>query len=828
MNMDKASVLRENLRRLQSYTGQGTPSEDDGMNERTSEDQDEETEEDQESIYSESSASELDNFDTLMGHRFEPTLENQVFLNQMYIFLLDVGTKMLTERLEENFKQQASLRGAVFVPTRKYYNISERPLSYSFFGFPYFTDEEGCPPPSNKDEYTLSNLGVEPLSYEYFPWSKVEAKLLTQAVEIQIRKAKAEQYLKEKKAIEDTLYTSSGPCTMSDVERRENEEKLEMLSVEISKTSMMTTVEIMNSSNFNLNWSAVAEALEFRKKRVKEFKNEIRKRSSEECLRHFMNVVHPSVTEKSFYKSQQERRIKPLLSRSSDWREFRYKFPNMSDVQLFREVRRIELEGQASMPPDDLKRLNEFCQKQGPMFYDQVADKLKELFPRYSKHQLRSLYNKKQLELGLIKKTTYYSQFEDLAIIEGFEKGHSAEKIASSLPHRTAPQITRRHSFLVENDWISHYKSESWTADQDYKLLYYGWRQFRGPGITPSLKLFPGKTIDEIKRRKVFLDYHKKRHAIDLFHNVPGGNVLEEYNLKKDVTLKYRAFRRQDFVKAFSGSRHKNFKRRIGSKFKLKTYARPYYVKSTGRTKLDTRAPKNFVSTLESRNAALLLTRYLHYLNVDVTLFIQKYNEDPDMTLLYDSARSEKHVPDAVKHHVAHLLSKGEFASSEEVREPGLTPPKYKDMPMNVNHPPSFPTLLLLRSILLHQKYLSDKKEGKWNEEPSEQKPKLAMKRSESLDRTLEIDQPKEMPELTEKPALTISAESSDVNRFEQALVCNRKQLASVGPLERTSNASARGMIKEQAHLSHDESRAILVERLKSILHWSFVMSSKL
>ncbi|KAK2727474.1 hypothetical protein QYM36_008087 [Artemia franciscana] len=306
----------------------------------------------------------------------------------------------------------------------------------------------------------------------------------------------------------------------------------------------------------------------------------------------------------------------------------------------------------------------------------QIIEKCKpfcEQLSSNSYHEAKALYNIIQERATKPEQgNAHYSRLEDAVIILS-KKNMESKNEEFCLKARTKDSIQARYDKLVERKIIDSYeeKQSLWANYEDKKILnilkskpnicvtYEDKKEYYRKLAESQKKFFPDKEVQQIEDRCLFLDYHR-------YHDLKRTNDEKNHSIDDDVINKVGEFDLNKFRNLIHGTQLHKKTSKVELLTELKNYCQSYFIRP-GRSKSKYRNPSCSLLSKESRQAALLLARYLKFLEVDACEFIRNYDkvEGTVIKIFSSNPKLDTYVPNAQIQHLVNILRDGQYVEED-------------------------------------------------------------------------------------------------------------------------------------------------------------------
>ncbi|XP_065576486.1 uncharacterized protein LOC136037673 [Artemia franciscana] len=397
----------------------------------------------------------------------------------------------------------------------------------------------------------------------------------------------------------------------------------------------------------------------------------------------WIKYAQPRLLYDSISKSDEE--ILQNLIRNSELKfsqlvkELRYKFPKKKEKWLEKQMERLTEEMEIASKKEIIDSVSDI---NGVLPFKYVENELYRRLEGYSYHQIRKIHS--IIQNRIPKNVKGFTRIEDALLIiyfkerEMFETELEKKPNDENKPHqeaspcinRTLESAKKRYQHLKGIGHVDEYQNNKWHPEEDDRIIYALKRSYK-PDSIPYARLkssFPGKSADQVERRYRFLAYHR-----DAEHK-----ETEKFNqnnkVNDDVINQIGCFNIKKFRERLQGNSYRiNTKVRASLRTNLKEYCKPYFVR-IGRAKSEYRNPSCSLFSKESRCGAMLLVRYLKFLEVDPCNFFTAYDKIDGNIYDFFCAypKLDTYVPHAMIEHLVKILREGQYVERDPYEESSL------------------------------------------------------------------------------------------------------------------------------------------------------------
>ena len=397
----------------------------------------------------------------------------------------------------------------------------------------------------------------------------------------------------------------------------------------------------------------------------------------------WIKYVQPRLLHDSITKSDEE--ILQNLIRNSESKfsqlvkKIRHKFPKKKEKWLEKQMERLTEEMEIASKKEIIDSVSDI---NGVLPFKYIENELYRRLEGYSYHQIRKIHS--IIQNRIPKNVKGFTRIEDALLIIYFKEREMFEtelekkpneenkphQEASPLINRTLECAKKRYQQLEKKGYVDEYQNNKWHPEEDDRIIYALKRSYK-PDSIPYARLkssFPGKSADEVERRYRFLAYHR-----DAEHK-ENEKFNQNSKVSDDVINQIGCFNIKKFRERLQGNSYLiNTKVRASLRTNLKEYCKPYFVR-VGRAKSEYRNPSCSLFSKESRCGAILLVRYLKFLEVDPCNFFTAYDRIDGNIYDFFCAypKLDTYVPHAMIEHLVKILREGQYVERDPYEESSL------------------------------------------------------------------------------------------------------------------------------------------------------------
>lgn len=399
--------------------------------------------------------------DRIIISELEPSYENALCLNRAYQSMLFELSQQLEVLRNVNEHKQKILLTEIEILKAKFTKKPEKktkkkPITFSYFGMPYFKDESYNTPPMNSDAKLACNLGYRNISLIMMnkPLSKFEIRKLRKELKEQAIVLESTRLI----AIRDKLQEQLEQSSISKEEKKAIQDQIKPFQRQIYDVRSLPDEILMNVPPTSFDWIKLS---------IQSF---FRSRTPDQLRLHWMHYLRPGVNSRP-WKHEENRMLKDLIKATGngiDWDEVAENLNSgrtpFGCFRHYQEKFNIEIRRFGWTNEDNVLLLSLIGSFHAESMSDIYWEEVRRNFPGKSKAQIYAHFRYHIYSLD----PSPFAAHEDIAILEGIKMGYDFSDISLVLGKRSIAQIRNRYKIIQKRGMGLE---KNWTEKENNMLL---------------------------------------------------------------------------------------------------------------------------------------------------------------------------------------------------------------------------------------------------------------------------------------------------------------------------------------------------------------------